>query len=179
MLTVDRTDHLPAGEEAAGCDFSFDVTCEARPPFDGPGLGPVVAVPPYRKSYGFDSEEITAAAAADGSLLAVLRCDGRFGGYLLASVAWNGYGLIEDLAVDRSLRGMGAGRLLMDEAIRWAREAGLPGLRLETQSTNVPACRFYQRYGFVLGGFDRHLYGPPEPGGRETALYWYLFLQPG
>ncbi|AWK87112.1 GNAT family N-acetyltransferase [Azospirillum thermophilum] len=178
MLTVERADSLPAGEEVAGCDFSFAVTCEARPPFDGPGLGPVAAIPPYRKSYGFDPEEIT-GGVTDGGLLAVLRRDGRFGGYLLASVAWNGYGLIEDLAVDRSLRGQGAGRLLMDEAVRWAREQGLPGLRLETQSNNVPACRFYQRYGFVLGGFDRHLYGPPRPGGGETALYWYLFLRQG
>jgi hypothetical protein len=46
----------------------------------------------------------------------------------------------------------------MDRAVSWANEQGLPGIRLETQSNNVGACRFYERYGFELAGYDRHLY---------------------
>ena len=84
--------------------------------------------------------------------------------------------LIEDLAVDRSVRRSGIGSLLMDIAAEWTKELGLPTIRLETQSNNVPACRFYQRYGFKLGGFDRYLYSALDLQRHETALYWYLFV---
>jgi ribosomal protein S18 acetylase RimI-like enzyme len=65
----------------------------------------------------------------------------------------------------------------MDEAVVWAREKNLPGIRLETQSNNVAACRFYYRYGFRLGGFDRQLYAALGMEHPEVALYWYLFLE--
>jgi streptothricin acetyltransferase len=62
----------------------------------------------------------------------------------------------------------------MERAIEWARSLDLPGLMLETQDINVKACRFYERMGFVLSGFDRHLYKATLPGRDEIALYWYL-----
>jgi len=49
------------------------------------------------------------------------------------------------------------------------------GVRLETQSTNVPACRLYQRHGFVLGGADRLVYRADPALAHEVALYWYWF----
>jgi streptothricin acetyltransferase len=62
----------------------------------------------------------------------------------------------------------------MDLAVAWAKAQGLAGLTLETQSNNVPACRFYSRYGFTLGGYDRLLYRALDRDTREVALYWYL-----
>jgi streptothricin acetyltransferase len=53
---------------------------------------------------------------------------------------------------------------------------GLPGVRLETQSNNVAACRFYERQGFVLKGFDADLYRGEMPGTREIALFWYFWF---
>lgn len=67
-------------------------------------------------------------------------------------------------------------RSLVDQALAWARDGGMPGIRLETQSNNVGACRFYVRCGFVLGGHDRCLYQALHPGTREVALFWYLFF---
>jgi streptothricin acetyltransferase len=94
-------------------------------------------------------------------------------GYVAASRAWNGYARTDDLAVDAARR-LGAGRRLMDAAVGWARERAWPGVAAETQSTNVDACRFYERYGFALGGLDRHLYRTLAPGTRQVALFWYL-----
>ena len=54
-----------------------------------------------------------------------------------------------------------------------------PGIRLETQTNNVTACRFYQRYGFKIGGFDKYLYTALGKEREEIALYWYLFLSAG
>ena len=65
---------------------------------------------------------------------------------------------------------------LIQQAFRWAKDNGLPGIRLETQTTNVAACRFYLRQGFTLGGYDRHLYEGLSPGTRETALFFYRFF---
>ena len=85
----------------------------------------------------------------------------------------------EDIAVDARRRRAGVGRALMDRAITWAVERGLAGVRLETQSNNVPACRFYESCGFHLGGFDRDLYRGLDGVTTEVALFWYLPLNPG
>lgn len=95
-------------------------------------------------------------------------------GYLIVSQSWNNYAVIEDMAVDAPHRGSGVARLMMDAAVEWARGAALAGVRLETQSINVAACRFYERYGFLLGGHDRYLYRRLHPDSREVALFWYL-----
>ncbi|EID56017.1 GNAT family N-acetyltransferase [Saccharomonospora xinjiangensis] len=151
-------------------DFTFEVSAELTEPFDGDAISPLV---PYTKDYGFDVEELAGYLdRQDGDLFVAMVRDARIG-YVAVSEGWNGYAVVEDIAVDVAHRGTGAARALMDAAIEWAREAGLSGLRLETQSINVAACRFYRRYGFVLGGHDRFLYRALDPSTREVALYWY------
>jgi len=81
---------------------------------------------------------------------------------------------LEDITVKTAYRRQGIGRALVNRAIDWTRSRQLPGIMLETQNNNVAACRFYERCGFELGGFDRHLYGALHPDTREIALYWYL-----
>lgn len=89
---------------------------------------------------------------------------------------WNQFGYIEDLVVNPDFRGMGIGRTLIERGIQWARELHLPGVMLETQDDNVPACTLYASCGFVLSGFDRNVYKAINPQTRETALYWYLIF---
>jgi ribosomal protein S18 acetylase RimI-like enzyme len=43
---------------------------------------------------------------------------------------------------------------------------------LETQDTNLAACRFYKKYGFILGGVDTMLYRNFE-NKDQKALFWY------
>lgn len=86
---------------------------------------------------------------------------------------WNGNAFIDDLKVDRAHRHKGVGKLLMDAAVQWSKEKGLNGLSLETQDSNLLACRFYLKYGFKLGGIDTKVYTHPLYK-QDVALYFYL-----
>lgn len=156
----------------AKCDFSFDVVVERCEPYEDGRTIPVE--PPYRKTYDFSADELAGYVEDLSRELFVAQVNGNTIGYVALSQGWNNYAVVEDVAVDVSHRGMGIAHRLMDIAVEWAREAALAGIRLETQSTNVAACRFYERYGFVLGGYDRYLYQAIHPGTREVALFWYL-----
>ena len=83
---------------------------------------------------------------------------------------WNGYALIEDIAVAKSHRKSGIGAKLIAKAIEWAKVNGLPGLMLETQDNNLLAFRFYNKLGFKIGGVDTMLYGNSD----EVAVFWYM-----
>jgi streptothricin acetyltransferase len=87
------------------------------------------------------------------------------------------YAIIDDIAVDRPCRRLGIGKALVHRAIAWAKHRRLPGLMLETQTNNVPACALYERCGFTLGGFDEWLYRALHPKTTEAALFWYLPLR--
>lgn len=159
----------------AQCDFSFEVDAELAEPFDDRRI--VAIDPPYRKTYGFDPDELAGYLDRPDAVLFVAECKGSPVGYAAVSQGWNRFAIIEDIAVDASHRGSGIARRLMDAAVAWARVRALVGVRLETQSNNVAACRFYDRYGFVLGGFDRCLYRGLQPDTREVALFWYLTFE--
>lgn len=85
--------------------------------------------------------------------------------------------LLEWVALDRSIRGMGYGKRLFEKVVEWAREQGdVAGIRLESQSNNITACYFYKSCGFRFGGYDEFMYrGIPEHK-TETALFWYYML---
>jgi ribosomal protein S18 acetylase RimI-like enzyme len=78
-----------------------------------------------------------------------------------------------DLRVAPERRGMGIGRSLFHQVEQWAAERDCQQLKVETQNTNVPACRFYVRQGCRLGGINLHAY-PELP--NEVQLLWYKQL---
>lgn len=106
----------------------------------------------------------------------VAEADGKPAGRIRLLRWWNQFGYIEDLVVNPEFRGLGLGRTLIERGIQWAREQGFPGVMLETQDDNVPACSLYVSCGFVLGGFDRNVYKAVNPHTKESALYWYLIF---
>lgn len=177
-LTVEPLQHadLPA---AAGFDGSFIVTSRLRLRMtdDGALAFDTEPVPAYRKLYG---DEADADAVRDyldhpkGDAAAfVARLDGQVIGRVLLSRTWNSYAAIDDISVSSRARRCGAGSALLRQALDWARGRGLAGAMLETQDSNVAACRLYHRHGFVLGGFDRFLYANEPDVAHETALFWY------
>ena len=67
---------------------------------------------------------------------------------------------IEDVVVDESARGQGAGEAMTREAIRIAREAGARTVDLTSRPGRDAAGRLYERAGFKL---------------RDSRLYRYSF----
>ncbi len=132
--------------------------------------------PPRQKRYPPESDDYAAYLTSPDKTIFFAYCAGELAGQIILCKYWNGYAYIQDIAVDAAFRGRGVGQALMDRAVAWAKERALPGLMLETQDINVPACRFYARYGFILGGFDIYLYRGLDPATDEIALYWYLLL---
>lgn len=139
----------------------------------------IVPVAPYEREvqaedvdYGFDDSAPTIFFAE----VTVDRNPPLLVGRIKMMRWWNRFAYVEDLVVNPEYRGMGIGRQLLEHSIRWARENKYPGVMLETQDDNVPACTLYQSCGFVLSGFDRNVYKAINPHTRETALYWYLMF---
>ena len=75
------------------------------------------------------------------------------------------------MATEVRRRGVGAALFAATE--NWARARGCRQLKIETQSINVAACRFYASRGCELGAVRRFAY-PELP--EETQLLWYKGL---
>ena len=134
----------------------------------------IVPVEPYEREvhaedvdYGFDDA---------GPTIFFAQVDGQLAGRIKMLRWWNRFAYVEDIVVNPEFRGRGVGRQLLERGIQWARENNLPGVMLETQDDNVPACTLYESCGFVLSGFDRNVYKAVNPNTKETALYWYLIF---
>ena len=134
----------------------------------------IVPVEPYEREviaedveYGFDEA---------GPTIFFAEADGNLAGRIKMLRWWNQFAYVDDLVVNPQYRGLGLGRKLLKRGIQWARENDFPGVMLETQDDNVPACTLYQSCGFVLSGFDRNVYKAINPATKETALFWYLIF---
>ena len=163
----------------AGADFSFEIVGELALD-DLPQAERVVPLPARRKSYPADAVDLARYIDIAERGLFVAREADALAGYLAVSRGWNGFASIDDVAVGATFSPpRRLGRALIQAAARWATSQGLAGLRAETQSNNIAACRLYQKCGFVLGGYDRLLYAALQPGTAETALlFWYWLLRP-
>ncbi len=84
-----------------------------------------------------------------------------------------------DIRVKPDHRRQGTGGELFRCAAAWARSRGCRQLKIETQNTNVPACRFYAGQGCVLGGINRFGYAACPSAAHEVMLLWYLDLTSG
>jgi ribosomal protein S18 acetylase RimI-like enzyme len=136
----------------------------------------IVHVAPYQKRYPPNEIDYADYIGKADQTVFFAHADGELAGELVLRRWWNGFGYIEDLAVKAAFNRRGVGSALVQSAVAWAKDRRLPGLMLETQNNNVPACLFYAQCGFQLGGFDRYLYRALQPGTQEIALYWYLLL---
>ena len=81
-----------------------------------------------------------------------------------------------DLRVHPDHKRSGVGTALFRHAARWAKTQGYGQLGLETDGSNVPACKFYAKMGCELGAVLKYGYsGVPEVA-EYPMLLWYLNL---
>ncbi len=84
---------------------------------------------------------------------------------------WNRSLWVWEFHVAEAYRGRGIGTRLMQAVIETARQAGLRVVALETQSSNVPAIRFYRKCGFVIDGLDLSFYTNDDVQKDEVAVF--------
>ena len=91
----------------------------------------------------------------DASIVIVAEQRGRIVGYVYAAIeplSWKELrdecGFIHDLLVTDAARGRGAGEALLNAAIEWLEERGMPRVVLGTAAQNDTAQRLFARRGF-------------------------------
>jgi GNAT superfamily N-acetyltransferase len=120
----------------------------------------------YAKEFGWDSsfEALVARIVADYAAghddareaAWIAQQDGRRAGCVLCVAADERTAQLRVLLVDPAARGRGVGALLVDECLRFARQAGYQRMRLWTNDTLVAAIRIYLSRGFQLVKEEPH-----------------------
>lgn len=144
------------------------------------------SVEPYVKDYDELHSPLSWPARFDmknwGLFLAVEAGGAPLGGAILARDT-PGVDMLEgrrdlavlwDLRVQPARRGQGVGAALFRHAAAWARGHGCVQLKIETQNTNVNACRFYAAQGARLGDMRRFAYRDDPAVAHEVQLNWYF-----
>lgn len=130
----------------------------------------VAQSPPQAKRYELVGEEDSLASAVWA--LVALRNGAIVGLATMNYEAWNRRARLEHLYVDKSVRGQGVGRLLVEAALAEASAARMRCLWVETQTINAPAIEFYAHLGFTWCGFDLSLYEPVRVVPGEEAIFF-------
>ena len=99
---------------------------------------------------------------------------GALAGYLLLMISVEEAHLL-NIAVRSDLQGSGVGRLLLDLAVKLARDKGMHSILLEVRPSNGRAVEVYERYGFAGIGVRRGYY-PAAQGSREDAIVMRLII---
>lgn len=137
----------------------------------------IVPCEPREKQYNDEADELDFENYINNKNKIVFLAfyEEQYAGRIILTKSWNNYVHIEDITVDKKYRRYGIATKLMDKAKNWALECGVKGISLETQNNNVSACKFYEKYGFVLGGFNNKLYAALD--NDEIALFWYYIFE--
>jgi len=144
-------------------------------------------------SFTMDAAALPRFLARQGADLALSRCivrDGEliglaFVGQYANPSTGSGRRRVGGMGVLPAARGSGASRMLLQQVVDEAREAGLDAVELEVFAQNAPALRLYRAAGFIEGaplwGFVREpvagvhaLPSTPRRVSREEAAPWLL-----
>lgn len=164
-----REEPLERLAEYAGVSAAFLVDRVLEP--EGAGLPERLIAAPYTKDYdaipGNAPRDWPRRQDASAWQLFAAWAEGRrVGGAIVVRAE---PAILQDLRVAPDLRGRGIGSALLAAAERWARAQRCRRLEIETQSTNVAACRLYGARGYRLASISRNAY-PELP--EEIQLVW-------
>ncbi len=84
---------------------------------------------------------------------------------------WNSSLTVWEFHIAPDFQRQGAGRALMSAVEAHARDEGMRCLVCETQSSNVPAIRFYRALGFIIDAVDLSLYSNGDIERGEVAVF--------
>jgi len=120
----------------------------------------------YAEEWGYDEEFEAMAATIVADFVKHLRpsrerCwiaekDGKIVGAVFVVYKTKTVAQLRLLFVEPSARGLGIGSRLIDECVRFARQAGYRKITLWTQGELVAARRLYKKAGFILGAKKVH-----------------------
>jgi streptothricin acetyltransferase len=130
---------------------------------------------PFEYKYPIDDEDYSTYIKNDDKNIYLYYDKNECIGQIILKKYWNKYTYIEDISVLKKFRRKGIGHSLMDSAQKWTKDKKLNGIMLETQDVNIAACKFYENYGFILGGIDTMLYANFD-NAYQKALFWYYKL---
>lgn len=110
-------------------------------------------LPQLSQTYSTVSREDFDKAVKDSHThLFVARGDGRIIGTATLVVHYTILGIrsrLEDMVVDKSHRGKGVGKQLMDTVLEAARKHGVIEIEFSSRPQRTEAITFYKRYGFI------------------------------
>jgi [ribosomal protein S18]-alanine N-acetyltransferase len=89
---------------------------------------------------------------------------GRIIGFLFGIMSSEVESRVLMLAVQKEYRNHGIGSMLLTQFLREGANRGVHFVTLEVRASNLPAIRFYQRFGFMLTGRIREYYSNGEDG---------------
>ncbi len=93
-------------------------------------------------------------------------------GLAILQKAYFKYLYLYDLKVRAAYRGHGCGLKLINTCFKIAKERGYAGLYTQGQDNNLEACLFYLRTGFIIGGFDNHVYQGTKQAGKADIIFY-------
>jgi GNAT superfamily N-acetyltransferase len=89
---------------------------------------------------------------------------------------WDDLAVLWDIRVHPAHKRLGVGRALFQHAAGWTKAQGCGQLGVETDGSNIPACKFYAKMGCELGAVLKYGYsGVPEVA-EYPMLLWFLRL---
>ncbi|EJT04896.1 bifunctional helix-turn-helix transcriptional regulator/GNAT family N-acetyltransferase [Rhizobium sp. CCGE 510] len=134
----------------------------------------------YAEEYGWDLRFEALVAEVAGKFLAnfdpekeycwIAERGGINVGSVLVTNGGDGIAKLRLLYVDKSARGLGLGKLLVDECIRFCRQKGYSKLQLWTNDMLETARAIYVKSGFRLVSEERHRMFGPEANGQNWVL---------
>ena len=127
---------------------------------------------PYEYKYPIDKEDYSEYINNKDKIIYLFYDIHSCVGQIILKKYWNENAYVNDICVAKSYRNKGIGFQLMDKAVEWTKMKNLKGIMLETQDVNIAACKFYKKYGFILGGVDTMLYSHFKIA-EQKAMFWY------
>lgn len=98
-------------------------------------------------------------------------CENKQVGWIeLGYDRWNNRMRVWEFLVEEEFRKRGIGTLLMNHAVKVAKEKGARMLVLETQTNKDTAIKFYLNFGFKLIGLDTAAYSNEDIEKKEIRL---------